>query len=88
MSFAPVVMFAEYTVFGVRVLVGVNVAEEPVWVTVPPIDDVPCFSVKVVPLRVAGSIGLLNVAVTFLLRTTPVAWLLPKFVTFSGRVRL
>ena len=31
-------MFAEYTVFGVRVLVGVNVAEEPVWVTVPPID--------------------------------------------------
>src|SRR5450759_1774302 len=56
-----------------RFAAGVKVAVEPLYETVPATDVAPCFKVKVVAVRVDGSIGTLKVAVTILLRTTPVA---------------
>src|SRR5450759_4472561 len=59
-----------------RFAAGVKVAVEPLYETVPATGVVPCFMVKVVAVvavKVNGSIGTLKVAVTILLRTTPVA---------------
>ena len=59
---------------GKRLLVGAKDAVIPVYETIPSINVVPCFMLKVVVVRVNGSIGILKVAVTIiLLRATPVA---------------
>src|SRR5450759_2243417 len=52
---------------------GVKVAVEPLYETFPATGVATCFKVKVVAVRVDGSIGTLKVAVTILLRTTAVA---------------
>ena len=72
-SFAPVVMVAVNKVLGARLLAGVNVAVAPTKTMVPVTAVVPGpVKVKVVPLIVAGSIAVLNVAEIF--------WLVGTFV--------
>jgi len=73
-SFAPVVMVAVNKVLAARLLAGVKVAVAPTKATVPATGVVPGpVKVKVVPLIVAGSIAVLNVAETFWLMGTFVA---------------
>jgi hypothetical protein len=59
-------------VLEVSALEGVKDAVEPAYETVPAIAVVPCFSVNDAAVMVNGSIGTLKVAVTTLLRNTPV----------------
>jgi hypothetical protein len=69
---APVVICAVYVVLIASGLVGAKVAVVPVaaYVTVPGTGVAPCARVKVVVVIVAGSIALLNVAVTLRLTDT------------------
>ena len=60
-------------VLGIRSLEGVKDAVVPLYATVPGTDVAPCFKVKLVAVKVNGSIGTLKVAVTTLLNTMPEA---------------
>jgi hypothetical protein len=81
---ASVVTVTVYSVKAKKVSVGVNVAVVPVYVTVPGTTVLPCLTITVEELMVAGFMASLNDIVMELLRGTLVALLLGLVVLTVG----